>query len=301
MIRIRNNHARYLVKTALFYQGVGAKYRLLKGAGVELSKAVKYPALLPNRCFVQDEDKAQALAEMQAGIAFSIKDQARAGDVQGLKDSLLGAVEDSLNDPRSGNLGGVGQVVSALAQECADHPAILHNLATLSFTDYTTAMHSVNVMALSMGYCISHKLPQSTVQEIGTAALLHDVGKSEVPLEILQAGRRLTTAEFALMKNHTTFGRKVLRDCGINDELITNVAMQHHEKLDGSGYPKGIKNLSFASKLVAVVDCYEALTADERPYRDALPPIKALSIIKDEVLAGKLDRTIFERFVSTLM
>ena len=301
MIKVRNKHVWYLVETALFYQGVGGKYRLLKDAGVVLNKIIKDPASLPARCYVRDEDKAQALSEMQRGVASSVRDQARAGDVQGIKDNLLGTVEDSLSDPRSGNLEGMAQIVSALAQECAGQPAILNNLATLSFTDYTTALHSINVMALAMGYCIVHKFAQKDVQKIGMAALMHDVGKSEVPLEILQADRSLSDAEFSLMKNHTTLGKKVLLECGIHDDLTIRVTMQHHEKLDGSGYPKGLKYIPDYSKLVAIIDCYEALTADERPYRNAMPPVKALSIIKEEVISGKLDRQIFEKFVATLM
>jgi HD-GYP domain-containing protein (c-di-GMP phosphodiesterase class II) len=301
LIRIRNNHAHFLVKTALFYQGVGGKYRTLKKAGMELSSVMESPTSLPNRCFVRPEDKEQALGEMHRGVADSLRLHARSGDVKGIKDNLLGAVEDSLSDPRSGNLEGMGQMVNALAQECAEQPAILRNLATLSFTDYTTALHSINVMALSMGYCIFHKHPMVEVQAIGKAALLHDVGKSEIRLDILQANRRLTPAEFDLMKKHTTMGRDVLQMCGITDELTAKVALQHHEKLDGSGYPKGIRHFPFASKLVAIIDCYEALTADERPYRNAMPPLKALTIIKEEVVAGKLDREVFEKFVATLM
>jgi HD-GYP domain-containing protein (c-di-GMP phosphodiesterase class II) len=300
MVRVRRLHAWYLVETALYYQNVGGGYSELKAAGRKLDDIVRDPVNLPNRLFVNDEDKAAAIKEMQAGVAKSIREQARSGDVKGIKENLVGVVGDCLTDPRSGNLEGLSESVNTLAQECAGSPHILRNMAVLSSTDYTTALHSVNVMALAMGFCIKHKMPETKVREIGVAALLHDVGKSEVDLGILQADRKLSQAEFAKMKAHTTLGHKILLECGIRSEITCKVALQHHEKLDGQGYPKGLTNIPFESRLVAVIDCYEALTADERPYRTAMRPIGALSILKEEVESGKLDRAVFEKFVQSL-
>jgi HD-GYP domain-containing protein (c-di-GMP phosphodiesterase class II) len=77
--------------------------------------------------------------------------------------------------------------------------------------------------------------------------------------------------------------------------------LQHHEKIDGNGYPRGINHISKTAQIVGLVDCYEALTSDDRPYRNAMDPFRALIIIKDEVLAGKFNRRIFEKFCYSLL
>jgi HD-GYP domain-containing protein (c-di-GMP phosphodiesterase class II) len=77
--------------------------------------------------------------------------------------------------------------------------------------------------------------------------------------------------------------------------------LQHHEKIDGSGYPRRLNRISKTAQIVGLVDCYEALTSDDRPYRNAMDPFKALTVIKDEVIAGKFNKRIFEKFCYSLL
>ena len=124
------------------------------------------------------------------------------------------------------------------------------------------------------------------------AANLHDLGKLLIPNRILEANRALTEDEFALIQSHTYYTRQVLSQIdGFED--ITEWASNHHEKLDGSGYPYGktAAQLDFNSRLMGCLDIYQALTED-RPYREGMPHAKAVGIMRDLAVSGRIDANI---------
>ena len=103
------------------------------------------------------------------------------------------------------------------------------------------------------------------------------------------------------MKRHPKIGESIIKSkSGFGGEIARG-ALEHHEKLDGSGYPEGIKQISFTGQLLGIIDCYEALTNEERPYRRAKSPLDTLKLIKQDVEAGKFDRKIFEKFCYSLI
>ncbi|MBN2207702.1 MAG: HD domain-containing protein, partial [Candidatus Coatesbacteria bacterium] len=159
----------------------------------------------------------------------------------------------------------------------------------------------VNVMALTLGFCLCNKHPLNDCKALGLAALLHDVGKTKIDQSIVRANRKLTDDEFAEIKKHPTMGYDILRECDFTQNVVFQGAHEHHEKLNGSGYPRGIRDVSAAGQIIGIVDSYEAITNDDRPYRSAMDPIKALALIKDEVEAGRIDRGLFERFARSLV
>lgn len=92
-----------------------------------------------------------------------------------------------------------------------------------------------------------------------------------------------------------------LNGCNFSNQNIKLSALQHHEKIDGSGYPNGLENIPEASQIIGIIDCYEALTNDDRPYRNAMDPFRTLALIKDEVVAGKYNKRIFEKLCYSLL
>ncbi len=87
----------------------------------------------------------------------------------------------------------------------------------------------------------------------------------------------------------------------VGDFQVAIGALDHHEKLDRSGYPNGRGNISEISHVISIIDCYEALTNDDRPYRNAMPANKALELIKNDVEAGKYSNHVFEGFIHSLV
>ncbi|MBT3375293.1 MAG: response regulator [Lentisphaerae bacterium] len=152
--------------------------------------------------------------------------------------------------------------------------------ATIDKRDPYTAQHQLRVAKLATAMALGQNLPEATVESIRMAALLHDIGKIYVPAEILSKPTSLDDVEMSLIRCHPRVGFDILQAIPFGGP-IAEIVHQHHERLDGSGYPKGLRNgriLSEAS-LLAVADVVEAM-ASHRPYRPALGIEPALEEIE---------------------
>ena len=179
---------------------------------------------------------------------------------------------------------------------------VVRRMFVMKEHDYTTATHSVNLMAMSLAYCAHVGADADFSYQMCLAGLLHDIGKTRVDPAILTAARKLTPDEFGQIQQHPSLGSLLLADGFSPSPVVLNVVSQHHEKLDGSGYPQGLAGDAIAaeSQIVSVLDCYEALTTDERSYRQGIDSYEALTIIKSEVDAGKFDDSVFNNLVRML-
>jgi len=251
--------------------------------------------------YIQKEDRIIAIKELHKEFNKQIAQSISTGNVVNVKTSLCDLVEETLNEPRSGTLKALPETVDSLITGYSQHPEILKSIASISFKDYTTIIHSVNVMALTLGFCFYSNYKIQKIQQLGLSALLHDVGKTEIPATILKAPRKLTDYEFEIMKTHPTIGNEIIREKNKIGGDVALGALEHHEKLDGSGYPEGTRNISYVGQLLGIIDCYEALTNEDRPYRRALDPLETLKFLKDDVQAGKFSRDIFEKFCYSLI
>jgi putative nucleotidyltransferase with HDIG domain len=145
--------------------------------------------------------------------------------------------------------------------------------------DPYTAGHQQRVTKLALAIGVEMALPQEQVDGIRIAGLLHDIGKIGVPAEILSKPTKLTDAEFLIVKGHTTVGYDILK--GIDFPWpIARIVGQHHERLNGSGYPYGLKgpDILLEAKILAVADVVEAMSS-HRPYR----PARGIEAALDEI------------------
>lgn len=150
--------------------------------------------------------------------------------------------------------------------------AIMKDLSEYTYTHEVNVSIITTLLAIEMGYS------EDKVHEICTGALMHDVGKLKIPPEILDARRKLTDIKFSEIKKHVLYGREICENSGIKSVKILSAVEDHHEKVDGSGYLKGLKGqeLREPAKMVAVADVYDALTS-ERPYKHAWSGYRAIS------------------------
>jgi HD-GYP domain-containing protein (c-di-GMP phosphodiesterase class II) len=253
------------------------------------------------RLFIQQADRLEAIREVHKGFNLDIARSIETGDVRAVKSTLCDLVAETLAEPRAKTLQTLPATIDILVSGYSKQPAILRTFATIANKDYSTVIHSVNVMALTLSYAFFTGLCLRETKRLGLAALLHDVGKTELPSEILSAPRKLTEKEFEVVKSHPTIGGQLIREINRLSDDIALGALEHHEKLDGSGYPRGIKKISFTGQLIGIIDCYEALTNEERPYRRARDPMDTLKLLKQDVEAGKFNRNIFEKFCYSLI
>ena len=299
-IQVRNSQINYYRKVPLFYQSGNDSYALYKPAGASLPELrisqQRHPLL-----YIQEKDRLAAIKELQTGFNKQIEKSISTGNAVKVKASLCDLVEETLDEPRSGTLKALPATVDSLITGYSEHPEILKSIASISFKDYTTVIHSVNVMALTLGFCFHSNFKIHKTRRIGLSALLHDIGKTEVPVSILKAPRKLTDHEFGIMKTHPTIGNVIIREKNKMGGDVALGALEHHEKLDGSGYPRGTRNISYVGQLLGIIDCYEALTNEDRPYRRAREPLETLKFLKEDVQAGKFNRDIFEKFCYSLI
>lgn len=299
-IIVRSSQLKYYVDVPLYYETARGAYQLYKPAGVGISEIRIEEGLHPP-LYIQQKDRLEAIREAHKGFNLDILHSIEKGDVSSVKTTLCSLVAETLSEPRAGTLQTLPATLDILVSGYSRQPAILRTFATISHKDYSTVIHSVNVMALTMSYCFFSGLGLRDTKRLGLSALLHDVGKSEIPGGILCAPRKLTAEEFAVMKNHPTIGGRLIQQINRLGEDIALGAVEHHEKLDGSGYPLGTSRISFTGQLIGIVDCYEALTNEDRPYRRAKDPLETLTILKQDVEAGKYDRAVFEKFCYSLI
>ncbi|MCP5465085.1 MAG: HD-GYP domain-containing protein [Thermotogae bacterium] len=145
--------------------------------------------------------------------------------------------------------------------------------------DNETGKHIYRVGALSEFIACKMGFSKNFVKEIKDYAPLHDIGKIYVPIDILRKNGRLTSEEWDIMKKHTIFAERLLGD-DVYFKTALNIAMYHHEKYDGSGYPFGMKGdeIPIEAQIVAIIDVYDALRSD-RPYKAAITHEKTIEII----------------------
>ncbi len=299
-IAIRNSQINYYKDVGLYYIENGS-FVLYKPPGKLMTDLRLAEERHPPELFIRRKDRMVAIKELQAGFNKHILQSIKKGDVVSVKSTLCHLVEETLQEPRSGTLQVLPKTVDTLVSGYSKNPQFIKTIASISFKDYSTVIHSVNVMALTLGFCFYSKKSLKETKRMGLSALLHDVGKTEIPDKILKAPRKLTSKEFKIMKRHPKLGEFIIKVKSGIDSDIARGASEHHEKLDGSGYPKGTQKISFIGQVLGIIDCYEALTNEDRPYRKAQSPLDALKVIKTDVEAGKFDRKIFEKFCYSLI
>ena len=193
------------------------------------------------------------------------------------------AVSDVIHNVKNGHgidTASTNEVSKTLVEDVLSAPDAIMNLMDIkSFDDYTFT-HNINVSTISLFIGEALGLDKEDLNDLGTGCMLHDVGKINIPIEILNKNGKLTDSEFAQMKSHPLKGYEILqRSKGIS-EMARRVSLEHHEKYDGSGYPNRISKdkISLFGRICAVADVYDALTTD-RPYRVAMQPYDAMKIL----------------------
>lgn len=162
--------------------------------------------------------------------------------------------------------------VLPVIHEITNHPNVFEMIDIIKAKDEYTYQHNIGVGILSTLIGKWMNLSGTELTILSLAATLHDVGKVNVPTEILNKPGKLTKEEYEIMKKHTVFGYELLKEAIGLHPKVARVALQHHEREDGGGYPYGIKKdqIDLMSSIVAVADVFHALSS-ERPYHSQLP------------------------------
>ncbi|EGI78099.1 HD-GYP domain-containing protein [Hylemonella gracilis] len=192
------------------------------------------------------------------------------------------------------------QLVEQISQSINRNASALISMARLKKADDYTYMHSVAVCALMIALARQLGLDDRQTEAAGMAGLLHDVGKAKIPKEVLDKPGKLTEHEFAIMREHPAQGYDILREMRNLPPEALDVVLHHHEKMNGTGYPHGLKGeeISLYAKMGAVCDVYDAITSN-RPYKNGWDPAESLHKMA-EWAGGHFDQRVFQAFVKSV-
>jgi putative nucleotidyltransferase with HDIG domain len=187
-------------------------------------------------------------------------------------------------------------VVTEMIEQIFGNRDVVYNMIDIRTHDNYTFAHSVNVCALSLLMGTWFGLNRTDLEILGIGALLHDIGKIFIGHDILNKPGLLEPHEYEIIKTHTNKGYELLKERLCISFISAHIAYQHHERIDGTGYPRGLvgNKIHRFAKIVAVADVYDAMTA-QRVYREAIPSYQVLGEIKMEA-EKKFDRAVVESF-----
>ncbi|BBH24512.1 hypothetical protein Back11_58570 [Paenibacillus baekrokdamisoli] len=192
------------------------------------------------------------------------------------------------------------QVIPAV-QQVANHPNIFELFEAVKAQDDYTYQHNIGVGVISTLIGKWLELSDEDLTALTFAGTLHDVGKLKIPSEVLNKPGKLTEEEFDLVKKHAIYGYEILKNTEGISYRTALVALQHHEREDGGGYPLGLMSdkIDLFSKIVAIADIFHAMSS-KRPYHDALPFYQVVRQMKEGYF-GKLDPHIVSVFLENIM
>ena len=217
--------------------------------------------------------------------------------------SAVGAAEsawDAAESEGQPDLPAALQAIDGLADAVTQNRTAIVALTAMRSYDNYTFTHMVNVSILTMGQARALGIEGRLLREFGLSALMHDIGKVRTPKDILNKPAKLDDNEFAIMRQHTVNGAEILRRTPEMPMLAPVVAFEHHLRLDGTGYPLGVKRstLNLGTMLCSIADVYDAMRS-QRQYQEAFPTDRILAVMKRND-GLQFDQNLVRRFVQLL-
>lgn len=285
----------FLRRRRFFLRGE-TEARKLKSSGVEflVINATKGVDVSGGAATETDGKSAEAALRERA-IADS---NAARQTIQQSTQSLT-RVFDEVKAGSAVSLDEVAPVISDISESIDRNPAVFISITRLKSKDEATFQHSISVSALMIHFGRYLRLDETTVKLLGIAGLLHDVGKLEIPPEILMKKGRLDDSEVKAIRDHPTIGYAILSRQEGMPEIVLDVCRNHHERMDGKGYPGMLagKNISLHARIAAICDVYDAVTS-VRPYKRPWTAAEALRwMFQSE---GHFDLKLLRKFVLCL-
>lgn len=279
----------HVYKYPVFYKDIGDIYQALIEQDESFTKETqdKIDKLQLKDLYVLTKDHPLYEKDTQEYIAKILDDNSISSKLK--SEIIHDMATDTINELFSGEINKnkidrSTELVNDTIQLILNDESAAKAMLRVTSYDYYTYTHCVNVSIYALGFGAHLKLDKNKLNVLGRAGILHDLGKKNIPNEIVNKNGRLTDEEFSTMKSHPVLAVEILKELGENNQLVLDAIEQHHEKLDGSGYPKGLKahEIHILSQIIAIADIFDALTT-KRSYKDALKTFDALSIMKNEM------------------
>lgn len=209
-------------------------------------------------------------------------------------------VDDVMEEDNPDGFNQLKQLTSKIIDSILEVEGINFGLKKLHTHCLYTFYHSIKVSVLSMAIGHNLEFDDNELLELGLSALLHDLGKANIPISILDKPGKLTDSEWRHMKEHSTSSLHYLEKGGVSSAIYSGVK-DHHEKFDGSGYPNSLtgKNISLFGRIIAIADVYDALTSN-RVYKQEMDPEDGIKVIKASK-GSHFDSEIVDMFTNNII
>lgn len=195
----------------------------------------------------------------------------------------------------------LSNIIQQIMDEINTHEESITLLTDIYLTDDYIFQHSLNVTIYALAIGAELKLNAKELTELGKGAILHDIGKVFIDQHVLQKPDKLTDEEFEIMKSHTTLGYDLLRKNHTYSSVVAHCAYQHHERFNGTGYPRGLKGdeIHLYAQIISVADVFDAVTSN-RIYRKAMLPNEGLELLYTGAAVDQFDIRIVEAFKNSV-
>lgn len=253
--------------------------------------------------YVREEDEARYKAYVERHIQSVVKNRDISTEQKGrlIYEKAAESIDAMFKNPESlENVKNAEPVVKSFIDIILHDKSAVESLMHITAHDYYTHTHSINVSiyTLSLGSFLG--ITGKDLEELGMAAILHDLGKSKVDFAIINKNGKLTDEEFSQMKKHPALGHAIALRLGIRDERILTGIRHHHEKIEGGGYPDNLKGkeISQFARIIGVCDVFDALST-KRSYKDPMSSFESLRLMKQQ-MSGHLDIGMVDAFIKML-
>lgn len=208
-----------------------------------------------------------------------------------LKDIFGNAEKDGVS------LEAISPIVTQISKVMDLNPSLLIQFTRLKSKDETTYFHSIAVSAFMIRFARVLRMDEETIHHLGISGLLHDIGKMAIPMELLTKAGALTDAEMEQMRTHPRRGHEILSKQAGMPDIVLDVCLHHHERLDGKGYPNGLfeGQISLHARMAAICDVYDAVTS-ARPYKRPWTSEEAATWMVERI--GYFDRELLLKFLN---
>jgi HD-GYP domain-containing protein (c-di-GMP phosphodiesterase class II) len=300
--KIESSAILFLSQCPLYVNAGADTYTLYKPAGERIAKAKIDARALPD-LYIAESSWQIAFKEMQAGLIEQLNLLVDTDQVGYVKSTIVSLLDILLYEQDFEVIEGLEDVVEVLIRATTKKQGLVLNMVPLLEKDAGLGLHSARIMALSLKFCFKNSYSVNDSKLICISALLHDIGKTMLPDHLLSCNPKtlVDAQDIVAYQLHPQIGYILLEDCGIKNKIIDFGTLEHHERLDGSGFPKGKNKISFLGQIIGLVDAYDSIKNMPRPGVLIMSPIDSLKILKKDCDAGKFSKEIFESFIYSLL
>lgn len=252
--------------------------------------------------FIKTTEQKEYLHYVENNIDFflsnsEVSDNIKAFVLYDISQEVITEIFEKPDDPKSAER--AKNIIKATTMKLTNDDSFFFKLLDAMSFDYSTYTHSINVSTFSLNFSKSLQInDMKLLESIGVGAFLHDIGKSQIPQEILFKKGKLYKDEFLIVSLHTNLGYDLIKKEFPDNWVIQKIVRHHHEKLDGSGYPDGLvaDEIPLEVQIVTLSDIFDALTTS-RCYKKKVKTYDALTIMRNEQMSGKYNKELLDKFI----